>query len=101
MIIELTNFDEVGVMTNNKKNRITVEIYGQQYTIIGSEPSEHIRFIAHVVNDKMKEIHATNLSLDSTKVAVLTAVNATHENIKMQERITELEHEIEFLKSRG
>ncbi len=80
------------------KNRIDVEIYGQQYTIVGNEANSHIRNVAHIVNDKMKEIHLANTSLDSTKVAVLAAVNITHENIKMQERIRVLEQELEFFK---
>jgi cell division protein ZapA len=76
------------------KNRINVEIYGQQYTIVGDESTSHLRQVAHSVDDKMREIGQKNPSLDTTKLAVLTAVNTMHEYYKLLEKIEALEIEI-------
>ncbi|MFL6560679.1 MAG: cell division protein ZapA, partial [Bacillus sp. (in: firmicutes)] len=42
-------------MSNSQKNRTTVEIFGQAYIIMGSESPSHIRHVASLVNDKMRE----------------------------------------------
>ncbi len=74
-----------------KKTKITVDIYGQQYTIVGAESSSHIRLVASMVDDKMREISAKNPSLDSSKLAVLTAVNAIHDYIKVKDQLSHYE----------
>lgn len=75
-------------MSDNEKTKITVDIYGQQYTIVGTESSSHIRHVASLVDDKMREISEKNPSLDVSKLAVLTAINAFHEYLKMQEQMS-------------
>ncbi|MDF2535556.1 MAG: zapA, partial [Bacillales bacterium] len=58
----------------SEKIKITVDIYGQQYTIVGSESTSHIRYVANQIDEKMREIQQANRMLDTTNVAVLTAV---------------------------
>lgn len=72
-------------MSETRKNRTTVDIYGQQYTIVGSESTSHIRLVASMVDEKMREISASNPSLDISKLAVLTAVNAVNDLIKLKD----------------
>ncbi len=74
-----------------EKNRINVGIYGQQYTIIGTDPASHIRLVASLVDERMREISSRNPSLDTSKLAVLTAVNAVHDYIKLKEQYELLE----------
>lgn len=74
-------------MSDNKKNKITVDIYGQQYTIVGTESASHIRLVASLVDDKMREISEKNPNLDVSRLAVLTAVNAIHEYLKLKDEI--------------
>ncbi|PPA71589.1 cell division protein ZapA [Jeotgalibacillus proteolyticus] len=85
-------------MSQNEKNRISVDIYGQSYSIVGSESTSHIRLVASMVDDKMREISSKNPSLDISKLAVLTAVNAVHDYLKQAEEIEELENELKKLK---
>ena len=85
-------------MSEEQKNRTTVDIYGQQYTIVGTESTSQIRFVCSKVDDKMREINSMNPSLDTSRLAVLTAVNAVNDYIKLQERFEELEREIKRLK---
>lgn len=77
-----------------EKIRTTVGIYGQQYTIIGTDSTSHIRLVASMVDDKMREINAKNPSLDTSKLAVLTAVNAIHDYLKLKEQYELLEHTV-------
>ncbi|MED1204859.1 cell division protein ZapA [Heyndrickxia acidicola] len=76
-----------------EKNRTSVGIYGQQYTIIGTDPANHIRYVASLVDEKMREISSRNPGLDTSKVAVLTAINAVHDFIKLKEQYELLEKE--------
>ncbi|WP_409289691.1 cell division protein ZapA [Peribacillus sp. SCS-37] len=77
-------------MSDHNKRKITVDIYGQQYTIVGAESSSHIRIVASMVDDKMREINAMNPRLDVSKVAVLTAVNVMHDYLKVKDELEQL-----------
>lgn len=77
-------------MAQSKKTRTTVEIYGRPYTIIGDERKEHLRLVANTVDDRMKEIYQANKSLDTTRLAVLTAVNFVNDYLKLKEEYDEL-----------
>jgi len=57
-----------------------------------------MRLVASIVDDKMREIGALNPSLDSTKLAVLTAVNTVHDYLKLKETVEQLEEELRKLK---
>ncbi|MEK5381607.1 cell division protein ZapA [Niallia sp. FSL W8-0635] len=81
-------------MSNTPKNRTNVDIYGTPYTIIGEEPSSHVRLVASIVDEKMREIHVMNPSLDLNKLAVLTAVNIVNDFVKLEDRVKELEEEL-------
>ncbi|MBM4762501.1 cell division protein ZapA [Bacillus sp. B15-48] len=85
-------------MSDTKKNRTSVVIHGQQYTIVGSESTNQIRLVASLVDNKMREIRSLNPSLDINKLAVLTAVNAVNDYLKEKERAERLEAEIQRLK---
>ncbi|MGM0853367.1 MAG: cell division protein ZapA [Bacillota bacterium] len=85
-------------MSEEQKNRTTVDIYGQQYTIVGTESTSQIRYVCSKVDDKMREINSMNPYLDTSRLAVLTAVNAVNDYLKLQEKFEELEREIKRLK---
>ncbi|MBI0576566.1 cell division protein ZapA [Neobacillus cucumis] len=81
-------------MSNSQKSRTTVSIYGQQYVIVGDESSSHIKLVASLVNDKMREISSRNPSLEVSKLAVLTAVNAVNDYIKIKDQLERLKAEL-------
>jgi cell division protein ZapA len=85
-------------LSEQHKIRVSVDIYGQTYKMLGSETSGHMRLVASMVDDKMREINSHNPSLDSAKLAVLTAINTVHENVKLIEQVEQLEEEIKRLK---
>lgn len=96
-LINVTEMEAV-ILSEGQKVRIQVQIHGQTYTIRGTEPAEHVRHVAHLVNTKMKEIGSVNPLLDSKQLAVLTAVNAVHDLVKLQEKYEELEKQLLQLK---
>lgn len=81
-------------LSNRPKSKTTVDIYGQQFSIIGSESTSHIRAVASIVDDKMREINSKNPSLDINKLAVLTAVNVVHDYLKLKEENEKLEKQL-------
>ncbi|AST92796.1 cell division protein ZapA [Sutcliffiella cohnii] len=81
------------VLSDNK-TRTTVDIYGQQYSIVGTESISHIRLVASIVDEKMREINGKNPNLDINKLAVLTAVNVVHEYIQLKDAYDTLEREL-------
>ncbi|WP_342510863.1 cell division protein ZapA [Sporosarcina sp. FSL K6-1522] len=85
-------------MADEQKTRIAVDIYGQTYTIVGTETSSHVRLVASIVDDKMREISVRNPYLDSSKIAVLTAVNTVHDYLKLKEQVEQMEQELKKLK---
>jgi cell division protein ZapA len=78
----------------DNRTRITVDIYGQQYSVVGDESTSHIRMVAAIVDDKMREIHAKNPSLDIIRLAVLTAVNVVHDYIKLKDQHERLQEKL-------
>ncbi|MFU0792161.1 cell division protein ZapA [Cerasibacillus sp. JNUCC 74] len=72
-------------MTQDEKTRTTVEIHNRTYTIIGTEPQSHIKLVASLVDQKMTEIHEANRQLDTTRLAVLTAINTMNDYLKLKE----------------
>ncbi len=88
-------------MSNGQKTRLTVDIYGYQYTIIGTESEYHIRRVTEMVDEKMREIGSRNASLDTQKIAVLTAVNTVNDYLKMEEELKQMKAEISRMKNRN
>ena len=85
-------------LAEQEKNRISVDIYGQSYKIVGTESTGHMRLVASIVDDKMREISAHNPTLDNTRLAVLTAVNTVHEYLKLKQQVEALEEQLKKLK---
>ena len=76
---------------SEQKNKVSVQIYGQTYQIVGPESTGHLRLVATMVDERMREIAQRNKTFDINKLAVLTAVNAMHEYLKISERLEQLE----------
>ncbi|EGQ0356502.1 cell division protein ZapA [Staphylococcus pseudintermedius] len=83
------------------KNRINVTINDQNYTILGEDDPERIRYVADLVDGKIRELGRRNAGLDSVRKAVLTAVNVMHELVLLEEENALLREEIQRLKHRG
>ena len=80
-----------GIFVSEQKNKVSVQIHGQTYQLVGPESTGHLRLVATMVDEKMREIESRNKTLDINKIAVLTAVNAMHEYLKVSEQLERLE----------
>ena len=70
------------------KKPIEVEILGQRYSLSGEGDEAYIRDLAQYVDGKMREISKTAGSIPPTKLALLSAINITHElfNIRKNQK---------------
>ncbi|WP_100373707.1 cell division protein ZapA [Bacillus sp. FJAT-45037] len=71
------------------KQRTTVSIYGHNYTVVGQESPAHVQEVALEVDQKMREIKKRNPYLDTTRLAVLTAVNVVDEYKRLLRKLEE------------
>lgn len=86
------------MMMDKQKARVITKIYGQTYTVVGAETSEHVQYVASLVDERMREMGKHNRNLDSKKVAVLAAVNIMNDFVKLEDTVRQLEEELNNLK---
>ena len=67
-----------------EKQRITVRVAGRPYTLVSSDPPEHVRRVAEYVDRKLSETGAVT-NLPSAQTAVLTCFNLADELMKAQD----------------
>ena len=82
----------------SESSRVTVKIYGQEYTIAGSSSGEQIVLVANHVDTMMQELASGLPALPTSSLAVLTAVNIANDYFDEKERTEELESTISDLK---
>src|SRR5690606_8670750 len=70
-----------------EKTRISVDIYGMQYTIAGHSSSIHMRRVAEHVDEQMNRIGKVSPKLDVPRVAVLAAVNIADGFLKQNDEL--------------
>lgn len=73
-----------------EKNKVNVKIYGQEYTIAGDKPREHIIKVADYVDNKMNQIAKALPTGSASSLAVLTAINSADEYFSAMDRISTL-----------
>jgi cell division protein ZapA (FtsZ GTPase activity inhibitor) len=78
----------------NEAKNYTIEILGDQYTIVSDEVEEHIAQTAAYVNRLLQEILSHDASVDHKKAVVLTALRITS-------NLIHLEHEAQMVQSKG
>lgn len=71
-------------------NRVTVKIYGQEYTIAGNTPREHIMKVADYVNTKMHEVARALPASSVSSLAVLSAVNISDDYFTTLEKLSSM-----------
>lgn len=81
-----------------ESSKVTVRIYGQEYTIAGGSTGEQILLVANHVDKMMQELAEGAPTLPASSLAVLTAVNIANDYFDERERSEELESTISDLK---
>ncbi|MDD4565237.1 MAG: cell division protein ZapA [Eubacteriales bacterium] len=78
-------------------NRVTVKIYGQEYTIAGDKSREHIIKVADHVNMRMHEIEKVLSGVSISSLAVLSAINVADDYFTVIENLSSLRSQNEQL----
>jgi cell division protein ZapA len=71
-------------------DRVTVQIYGEQYTVKAGDDQDYIRRVARIVDEKMREVASSGKVVATSKIAILAALNIADELLQAR---TELEEE--------
>ena len=66
-------------------SQTTVEIFGRRFELRASEGSERIEELARFVDRRMRELAEISPHVDTSKLAVLTALNIADELFKEHE----------------
>ncbi len=75
-----------------EKQKITVRVAGKSYTLVSSDPPEHVRRVAELVDRRLREMEIAS-GLPSQQVLTLTCLN-------MQDQLVKAQDEIQALKRR-
>jgi cell division protein ZapA len=65
-----------------EKRSIEVEIFGQRYTLKSEYPEAHVKRVADYVDGKMREVAKGTASVDSLRIAILTALNIAQDYLQ-------------------
>lgn len=67
------------------KKQVEVEIFGQTYTIKGEADDPYVTKLSRYVDAKMQELARTSPNLPTAKLAILAAINITHELFELRQ----------------
>ena len=79
------------------KNRVVVNILGQDYPLMSEDDRDYMQKVSYLVDDRMQEVSNANKKLGKTMVAVLTALNLADDYVKAIDEKAELEAQVENL----
>jgi cell division protein ZapA len=88
--------------TPTVSSHTTVEIFGRRFELRATDASERVEELARYVDRRMRELAEVSPHVDTSKLAVLTALNIADELFKEQEtepgtRSEELRQRVEGL----
>jgi len=72
------------------KNKVTVEVFGEKYSLKSDIELDLVIKVAALVDERMKKISKNNLCLSPSRVAVLAALTITVDYLQMEQSYKEL-----------
>lgn len=83
---------------------VEVDIYGATYHVRGENDPAHLRRLAGLVDEKMREVATHVATVDTTKIAILAALNIAEDLYRSRtgrdgerEEIAEITEKVEVL----
>lgn len=73
-----------------KKYKVTVEVFGETYSLKSDIECDRVHKVAALVDGRMKKIAQTNLCLSPHKVAILAAMTIAEELLQLEQNHKEL-----------
>jgi cell division protein ZapA len=74
---------------------IDVEIYGQRYSIRGEADEAYVKHLARFVDDHMRTLAQSMKTATLAKLAILTAINLSHQVFEAERRRQQGEADVE------
>lgn len=74
-------------------NRVTMNICGEDYTLVADEPASYMQKVGALVDEKMRELQE-DARFSRNEAAVLAAVNIADELFKAQEGTENLRRQL-------
>lgn len=84
----------------DEKNRVTVYLDGYEYTLTGEEPSEYLYKLGVYVQGVLKKVRERDVSSNSNRVALMTALNVGDDYLKLEEAFEVLQKENKALRQK-
>lgn len=75
---------------NGKKIKVTVEVFGETYSLKSDIDIDQVVKVAALVDGRMKKISKANLCLSPSRVAILAALNIAEEFLQLERDYKEL-----------
>ncbi|MCZ8342732.1 MAG: cell division protein ZapA [Leptospira sp.] len=72
--------------SGQRPEKITKQIFGETYTIVGETSSDYIREVADYVELRLQELAVSLPTASKTKLAVLCALNLADELFQMKSK---------------
>ena len=69
-------------------------IDGRDYTIIGSQPLQHIEAVVDIVNSQLNQLKSLDPRLSVADRSLLMAVNAVSDQVQKEKKIMDLEAQL-------
>lgn len=81
-------------MSGFETRRIDVEIYGRRYAIRSESSEDQLHELAKRVHDKMVDLEASTGTVDTIRLAVLTALNFADDAMRLESLLKEQERDL-------
>jgi cell division protein ZapA len=81
-------------LDDKPKNRVTVTIMGEDYTIKGSSSPQMMEKAARYVDHLMRTLAVSSRTISKHRIAVLTAINLADELLKQKQGFQQQPEEI-------
>ena len=83
-----------------EKQKISVRVAGKTYNLVSSDPPEHIRRVAAMVDRRLNEMEIAS-GLPQQQAMALTCFNLVDELIKAKDENTELKRRMQQMQAKA
>ena len=81
--------------------RFRTTINGKDYVITGEKSAQHMDVVIDLLKTQLEQLHHIDPTLDTIDRCILMAINAISDSLSRENRIKQLEEEIQAIKSQN
>ncbi|RQD77251.1 MAG: cell division protein ZapA [Candidatus Syntrophonatronum acetioxidans] len=79
----------------DNKNKVSVEIFGDEYTLKSDLPANYMKKLSDYVDSKMQALAQKSSRMGVHKIAILTAINLTDEIFNLRRELKRVNAKLE------